>query len=63
MEAIIRHREKPIQPLTWEPPFVLEKRYYHTDTADAAAAAPGVERIDDVTVRLRGDTIQGIIYR
>lgn len=63
MEAIKRHTSSPLAPLVWQPPFVLEKRYYHTDTADAAAAAPGAERIDELTVRLHSDSIRDIIYR
>lgn len=61
-KAINRHGEAPLPPLVWSPPFVLEKRYYHTDTADSAAAAPGAERIDELTVRLRSDSIRDIIY-
>jgi D-amino peptidase len=61
--AVTRHRSQPIPPLVWEGPFVLEKRYFHTDVADAAAAAPGVERVDSQTVRLRSDHIRDIIYR
>ena len=61
--AVRKHRQNPIPPVVWEPPFVLEKRYFHTDTADAVAAAPDVERVDGQTVRLRSDNIRDIIYR
>jgi len=42
---------------------VLEKRFFHTDAADAAAAQPGAERVDSQTVRLYGDNILDLIYR
>jgi D-aminopeptidase len=42
---------------------VLEKRFFHTDTADAAAGASDVERVDGQTVRLRSNDIRDIIYR
>ncbi len=61
--AIRRQREDPLPPLVWDPPYVLDKRFFHTDTADSAAAQPGVERVDPQTVRIRGDDILNIIYR
>ncbi len=61
--AIQRQREQPLAPLVWDPPYVLEKRFFHTDSADAAAQAPDVERVDSQTVRLRGDDILTLIYR
>ncbi len=62
-QAIDKQRSDPIAPLVWEGPFVLEKRYFHTDVADAAASQPGVERVDSQTVRLRAETVRDIIYR
>lgn len=62
-QAVEQHRENPIPPLVWDPPYVLEKRFFHTDTADGVASQPGVERIDSQTVRLQGDDIKEIIYR
>jgi D-aminopeptidase len=41
----------------------LEKRFFFTDEADAAAQQPGAERVDDQTVRLRGEDIREIVYR
>jgi D-amino peptidase len=61
--AVERHNQEPIAPLQWEPPYVLEKRYFHTDSADAAEGQPGVERVDSQTVRIRGDDILELIYR
>lgn len=49
--------------MVWPGPYMLEKRYFHTDVADAAASQPGVERVDSQTVRLRSDDIRDIIYR
>ncbi len=61
--ALKKQREAPIMPLIWDPPYVLEKRYFHTDTADAAAAQADIERVDGQTVRLRSDSILDLIYR
>ena len=61
--ALEIHMQNPIAPLVWEGPFVLEKRYFHTDTADAASAQQGVERVDSQTVRLTSDNVLDIIYR
>ncbi|HET6429989.1 MAG TPA: M55 family metallopeptidase [Phycisphaerae bacterium] len=63
LEAVRRHRQQPIAPLSWPGPYVLEKRFFHTDVADRAADAPGAERVDSQTVRFRGDDILEIIYR
>jgi D-amino peptidase len=61
--AVQRHRIEPLRPTVWEPPYTLEKRYFHTDAADAAAAIPGAERVDGQTVRWHGDDIRAVIYR
>jgi D-amino peptidase len=63
-EAIERHRSRPIAPTVWAGPYVLEKRYFHTDAADTAGASPGAERVDDQTVRFRSDDdVRSVIYR
>ncbi|MBV7333328.1 M55 family metallopeptidase [Chloroflexi bacterium TSY] len=62
-QAIKKQRTEPILPVVWQGPFVLEKRYFHTDSADSAASQPGVERVDSQTVRLQSDEIREIIYR
>jgi D-amino peptidase len=61
--AVERQNEDPIAPLVWESPYVLEKRFFHTDRADAAVGQPGVERVDSQTIRIRGDNILDLIYR
>lgn len=61
--AVEQQRATPLPPVVWSGPYVLEKRYFHTDVADAAASQPGVERVDSQTVRLRSDDIRDIIYR
>jgi D-amino peptidase len=61
--ALSMHLQNPLPPLVWEGPYVLEKRYFHTDTADAAAAQPDIERVDSQTVRLCSDNMLDIIYR
>lgn len=60
--ALKRQQKKPLPPLVWKGPFVLEKRYFHTDAADSAAERPGVERVDSQTVRLRSKDVKSIIY-
>ena len=62
-KAIETQRTHPLAPLAWPAPYVLEKRYFHTDTADSAAGQPGAERVDAQTVRLYSDNIRDIIYR
>lgn len=62
-EAIDKQRADPIPPLVWDGPYVLEKRYFHTDVTDSAAAQPGVERVDSQTVRLYSEDIRQIIYK
>jgi D-amino peptidase len=61
--AVERQRQDPLPPLRWEGPFVLEKRFFFTHVADAAAGQPGVERVDGQTVRYYGDDILELIYR
>lgn len=60
--AVANHREQPIPPLVWEGPYLLEKRFFHTDQADQEADKPGAERVDAQTVRFRADHIREIIY-
>jgi len=61
-QAIARHVGKPLDPLIWPGPFELEKRFFHTETADTYATCPFATRIDARTVRLAGDDILDIIY-
>jgi D-amino peptidase len=62
-EAVERQRKEPLPPFTIEGPYVLEKRFFHTHEADAAADQPGAERVDGQTVRYRSEDIREIIYR
>lgn len=62
-EAVASYRADPLPPLVWPGPFELEKRFFFTDEADAAAQQPGAERVDDQTVRYRGGDIREIVYR
>jgi D-aminopeptidase len=61
--AVRRQQEDPLPPLRWDGPYVLEKRFFHTDVADRASVQPGAERVDSQTVRYRGENILDIIYR
>jgi len=56
--ALRKQAADPVAPLVWDGPFVLEKRYFHTDTADRASG----RRVDTQTVRLESDNILDIIY-
>ncbi len=60
--AVRAQNQSPIAPLTWDPPFVLEKRYLFTEIADAHGANPLYERVDAKTVRVRSDSILDVIY-
>ncbi|HOZ45782.1 MAG TPA: M55 family metallopeptidase [Candidatus Hydrogenedentes bacterium] len=62
-EAVRRHRESPLAPVVRQGPFVIEKRFFHTDVADGAAGAPDIERVDSQTIRFRGEKIQDVIFR
>ena len=62
-KAVDRHRKYPVLPLVWDQPFVLEKRFFFTHEADAAASQPGAERVDGQTVCYRGNEIREIVYR
>ena len=61
--AVVAQRKEPLEPLVWEGPYVLVKRFFHTDTADRAAEAPDVERAGARTVRIEGHDIVSLIYR
>lgn len=43
------HRLHPIPPVPLEGPYILEKRFFHADLADAAGTS-GFERVDGQTV-------------
>jgi len=61
--AVEAHRVAPVPALVWAGPYVLEKRFFYTDAADAAADAPDAERIDGQTVRFRSHDIRLLVYR
>lgn len=61
--AVDRHRSTPVRPTVWPGPYVLEKRFFYTDAADAAADSPDAERVDDQTVRFRSEAIRPLVYR
>lgn len=62
VQAIEAHRKNPLPPLQWPGPYVLEKRFFHTDLADMYASNPNAERIDSQTIRLRAEKIRDIVY-
>jgi D-amino peptidase len=62
-QAVEQQDSSPILPLVWAGPYELEIRYFTSSDADARAAQPGLDRIDDQTVRIAGASIIDIIYR
>ncbi len=61
--AVAQHRQNPIAPLIWPGPYLLEKRFFFTDTADAEMTKPGADRVNAQVVRFRSDNILDIVYR
>ena len=61
-KALETHRQNPLAPLVMPGPYVLEKRYFTTDLAQAYLDKPGVEFLDPLTVRVRAEHIRDIIY-
>ncbi len=60
--ALTAHQQQAVKPLSWPGPFVLEKRFFHSDTVDTLAVFPHYKRIDAQTVQLTADNILEIIY-
>ena len=60
--AIQKHKDRPMQPFTVPGPYVLEKRFFHTDTPDILERDPRVERVDSQTIRYKSDNILDLIY-
>ena len=61
-KAIHNHKTGSVKPLVWDGPFVLEKRFFHSHTADMYDKNPMAKRIDPQTVQLKSDNILDIIY-
>ncbi len=62
IEAVENHKRDPIKPLTWPGPYVLEKRFFHSEDKDRYDGNPMAEFVDSQTVRLKSDSIEDIIY-
>jgi D-amino peptidase len=60
--ALVKQIKSPIKPLVWSGPFMLEKKYYHSTTADSYDGVPNATRIDSQTVQIKADKILDIIY-
>jgi len=60
--ALQRHRERPIAPLKRTPPYVLERRFFTTASVEFYLGRPGIEIVDELTIRVRGDDLGAIIY-
>ena len=61
-KALKKYLAQPMKPFTLDGPFVLEKRFFHTDTVDAVCSDPRYQRIDSQTVQISSDNILDIIY-
>ncbi|MFB3892790.1 MAG: M55 family metallopeptidase [Phycisphaerae bacterium] len=61
--AVRAHRAKPVAPLHWPGPYIVEVRYHSTADADMASKPPDSVRVDDRTVQFRGDDIRKVVYR
>ncbi|MBT6146316.1 MAG: hypothetical protein HOH74_12840 [Gemmatimonadetes bacterium] len=62
IRAVEQHRARPVEPLLWEGPYVLVKRYFHTHEADRYDGMANAERLDGQTVRITGDDIRQVLY-
>lgn len=61
--AMQKQRRDPVAPLVWKGPFVLEKRYFHSNIPDLAYGTNRLaERVDGKTIRLKSDRILDVIY-
>jgi D-amino peptidase len=60
--ALERHRGRPIAPLVRKPPYVIERKFFTTASVEPYIGRLGVEIVDDLTVRVRGDDLGAIIY-
>lgn len=60
--AMKQHRVAPLPPLVWPGPYTLEIRYHFTSDADARAAHPLAERLDNQTVRFTSQSVVDIIF-
>ncbi len=60
--AIRQHRKKPIPPLQWKGPYVLEKKFFHTGNVDHYAKNPMARIIDPQILQLHSENILDIIY-
>ena len=61
-QALSEHLKQPVKPFILDGPFILEKRFFHTDTVDACCADPRYKRLDSQTVQLTSNNILDIIY-
>lgn len=60
--ALRKQAQTPVAPLRWTGPYVLEKKFLFTETAEGAEKNPLCERMDARTVRYRSDNLLKIIY-
>ena len=61
-DALKSFAKNPPAPFRLDGPYVLEKRFFHTDTADALCNDPRYKRIDAQTVQISSENILDIIY-
>ncbi len=60
--ALRQHQQEPVNPLKLKAPFILEKRFFHTETVDSILNDPRYKKIDNQTVQISGNNILDVIY-
>lgn len=60
--ALKNHLTQPVKPFVLDGPFILEKRFFHTESVDTISADPRYKRIDSQTVQIASDNISDVIY-
>ena len=64
--AVCKQQESPLPPYVVPGPYMMEIRFFHTDSADACVYGHrqrlNVERVDDQTVRLYADDVREVIF-
>jgi D-amino peptidase len=63
-QALASHAARPVAPLTWPGPYVLEKRFFTMDRVEEyqrlARRDPAIEIVDALTVRIRGTDLRAM---
>lgn len=61
--ALQQFIEKPVKPISWPGPYILDKTYFTVEIADQVERNnPKALRIAPRTIRIKGDSIMDVIY-